>query len=140
LRIQWEILLFLLCINLAISVVISLGIAGVSFASPSSPAIDPLEYETHFNSTQIAKGWSSTPFSGIPLIGDIFAGFNFLYQNIGYMIDGFPILLNYLKDSFITDPTARLAFDVIANALRAVFALLISIFLIEYIGGRNISD
>lgn len=132
--------MFLLCINLAISVIVSLGVAGVSFASPSASAVNPAEYEAHFNSTQIAKGWSSTPFSGIPMIGDIFAGFNFLYQNLGYLIDGLPILLNWLKDSFIVDPTARLAFDILANALRAIFALLISIFLIEYIGGRIISD
>jgi hypothetical protein len=115
-------------------------LAGVSFASPTSSTIDPTGYEAHFNATKIAKGWSSTPFSGIPLIGDIFAGFNFMYQNLGYLIDGFPILLNWLKDSFITDPTARLAFDILANALRAVFALLICIFFIEYIGGRIISD
>jgi hypothetical protein len=63
-----------------------------------------------------------------------------MYQNIGYMIDGFPILLTFMKDSFIVDPTARLAFDILANGLRAIFALLISIFLIEYIGGRIISD
>ncbi len=139
-RIQWEILLFIFCLNLAIGLTIQLGFAGVSFVSPAQPGVNATEYESHFNSTKIAIGWAATPFSGIPLIGDIFAGFNFLYQNLGYLIDGFPILLGWIKDSFITDDTGRLVFDVLANALRALYALLISMFLIEYISGRNVSD
>ena len=74
------------------------------------------------------------------MIGDIFAGFNFLWQNIKWIVDGFPTLLEYIKDSYVTEASGRLAFDVIANALRAVYALLISVFLIEFISGRNVSD
>lgn len=120
---------------------ITLNLGGASaLTSPIPAGMTPEEYEQHFNATAMAKGWSSTPFSGIPLIGDIFAGFNFLWQNIQYLVDGFPTLLNWIKDSFITDASGRLAFDVLANVIRAIYALLFSVFVIEYIGGRIISD
>jgi hypothetical protein len=111
-----------------------------AITSPITSGVNGTQYEQQFNATKIATGWSSTPFSGIPLIGDIFAGFNFLWSNIKYMVDGFPTLLTWIEHSFITDPSGIVAFEVLANALRAIFAFLIVIFLIEYIGGRNISD
>jgi hypothetical protein len=74
------------------------------------------------------------------VIGDIFSGFNFLYQNLGYLIDGFPMVLGWIKDNYITSPDGILAFDLIALALRAVYALLISFFLIEFISGRVFTD
>lgn len=127
-------------LNLSIGLVIGLGLGGTANASPVTSTMDASEYEAHFNGTDIADKWSSTPFSGIPLIGDIFAAFNFLWQNIKYLVDGFPILLEWIRDSFVTDPAGRLAFDVIAGVLRAIYGLLITMFLIEFIGGRVLSD
>ncbi len=137
---QWEILLFLFCLNLSIGLIAALQLPGVDYVNPANnSASDASQYEEHFNSTDI-MGWQPTPFSGIPIIGDIFAGFQFLIGNIRYLVDGFPSLLTYLKDSYITDASGRLAFDIIANVLRAVFALLISVFLIEFISGRLFHD
>lgn len=139
-RVQWEILLFIFVLNLSIGLVIGLGLGGTGNVTPVGTGMDASEYEQHFNGTDIADRWSSTPFSGIPLIGDIFAAFNFLWQNIKYLVDGFPILLEWIRDSFVTDPAGRLAFDVTAGVLRAIYGLLITMFLIEFIGGRVLSD
>ena len=126
--------------NLAIGLCITLSFPGVEYASGVNPGTSAEEYEQHFNATETAQGWSATPFSGIPVIGDIFGGFNFLWQNIGYLIDGFPVLLTYISDSYITDPSGQIAFAIIANVLRAVYALLITLFLIEFISGRIFTD
>lgn len=139
-RIQYEILLFIFILNLVVGLAIALGFPGTEYVSPSGTGVNATEYETHFNSTDISSGWSATPFSGIPVIGDIFGGFNFLIQDIGYLIDGFPTLLVYMRNTYITDADGQLAFDIIANVLRAVYALLISLFLIEFISGRVITD
>lgn len=133
-------LLFIFVLNLVVGLVIVLGFPGTEYVSPAGTGVNATEYETHFNSTDISSGWAATPFSGIPVIGDIFAGFNFLIQDIGYLIDGFPTLLTYLRNTYLTDADGITAFDVIANVLRAVYALLISLFLIEFISGRNITD
>lgn len=93
-----------------------------------------------FNYTDIEQGWSSTPFNGVPIIGDIFSGFQFFIQNMQFLIDGFPMLLTWIADSYITDASAYSAFTVITWALRALYGLLISTFLIEFISGRVFSD
>jgi hypothetical protein len=138
-RVQWELLLGLFIINLSVGVVIGIAAPGTGYVA-SGPAVNATEYEQHFNGTALANGWTGTPFSGIPVIGDIFSGLGFLWQNIQYIVDGLPMFLNWIKDSYITDPDGQLAFDVISNAIRAVYALLIAIFVIEFISGRYISD
>jgi hypothetical protein len=120
--------------------VIVLQFPGTEYVSGGGTGVNATEYETHFNSTDISSGWGATPFSGIPMIGDIFGGFNFLIQDIGYLIDGFPTLLTYIRNTYLTDGDGQFAFDVIANLLRAIYALLISLFLIEFISGRILSD
>jgi hypothetical protein len=136
---QYELLLGLFVINLSIGIVMGLALPGTAYVAGGSP-VNATEYEAHFNSSAIAKGWSGTPFLGIPIIGDIFSGFAFLYQNIQYLIDGLPKLLDFISTSYITDASGQLAFTVISNAIRAVYALLICIFLIEFISGRVMSD
>ncbi|MFA5365958.1 MAG: hypothetical protein WC325_12315 [Candidatus Bathyarchaeia archaeon] len=127
-------------LNLAIGLVISLNAPGTVYVRAAYNGVNATEYEAHFNSTEIATGWEGSPFSGIPMIGDIFAGFNFLWQNIKYLVDGFPALLTYLDNSFITSSEGHAAFFIVNSALRAVYALLITMFLIEFISGRIFTD
>ena len=138
-RVQWELLLGLFIINLSIGVVMGLALPGTAYVAVPS-GVNATEYEQHFNSSEIATNWGGTPFSGIPVIGDIFAGFSFIYQNIQYLIDGLPKLLLWVQECFITDTNGQLAFAVVANALRAIYALLIVMFLIEFISGRIFTD
>lgn len=139
-KVQWELLLGLFIINLSVGIVMSLALPGTAYVAATNTGVNGTEYEQHFNSTKIASGWSGTPFSGIPVIGDIFAGFSYLYQNLQYIIDGLPKFLLWIEDSFITDASGQTAFEVVANALRAVYALLITMFFIEFISGRIFSD
>lgn len=139
-RVQWELLLGIFIINLAVGIVIGLALPGTAYVSATSTGVNATEYESHFNSTAITKGWDATPLIGIPIVGDIYAGFDFLYQNLQYIVDGLPKFLLWIEDSYITDPSAQVAFQVIANALRAVYALLVALFLIEFISGRIFTD
>lgn len=139
-KVQWEILLFLVILNLVVGVVIALNVPGSYYTSPMTESPSASDYEAHFNATQIATSWSATPFSGIPVIGDIFGGFNFLWQMFGYILDGFPTLLTWVSDSYITTADGQTAFWVLANVIRAIEAMLISAFLIEFISGRVFTD
>lgn len=118
----------------------ALNVPGTVYVKAAYNGMSADEYEQTFNATQIATGWESSPFSGIPMIGDIFAGFNFLWQNIAYMVDGFPALLNYFDYTFITTSDGHVAFLIIENMLRAVYAILFVMFLIEFISGRIFTD
>ena len=136
---QFKILLFIVCLNLASGLVVALALPGTEYVQGQNPS-NTSEYESHFNATETAEQWGATPYSGIPVIGDIFSGFSFLFTNIRYLIDGFPMFLTWIGDTFIIDASAQIAFAVICNVLRAIFALLMSIFVIEFISGRYATD
>lgn len=137
-KVQWEILLFLFCLNLAFGLAIQLNVPGTLYVRAAYAGYtNATEYEEHFNATAIADNWKSGPFSGIPMIGDIFAGVFFLWQNIQYLVDGFPAMLNYIDMTFITNADGHAAFFIITNALRAVYALMMVMFIIEFISGRD---
>jgi hypothetical protein len=140
-RVQWELLLALFIINLSIGLVMGLALPGTAQVANNQPITNATQYEQQFNSSKIETwGGKGNPLQGIPVIGDIFGGFLFLTQNIQFLIDGLPSLLTYLEHAYITDSSAQLAFEVIANVLRAIYAFLIMIFLIEFISGRYMSD
>ena len=119
--------------------VMGLALPGTAYVGPATTQ-NATDYEQHFNGTDIADSWSGTPFSGIPIIGDIYGGLTFLWNNIKYIVDGLPMLLDWIRDSYITEAVGRTAFDVIAGAIRAIYAFLIAIFVIELISGRYMSD
>jgi hypothetical protein len=139
-KVQWEILLFMVILNLVVGLVVALQVPGTYYTQPLTTGTDASDYESHFNATEIATSWKATPFSGIPVIGDIFGGFNFLWQTMGYILDGFPTLLTWISDSYVTTADGQTAFWVMANVIRAIEALLISMFLIEFISGRVFTD
>jgi len=122
---------------------VALALPGVGYVmpgDPQNPASNASIYESHFNATELADKWQSNPFSGIPIVGDIFTGFQFLWQNLQYLIDGFPVLLAWIGNTYLTDAGSRTAFGIISNVLRAVYAILLSIFVIEFISGRYMTN
>lgn len=139
-RIQYQILLFLACLNLSIGMVIALALPGTVYHQPASFGGNVTEYEQRFNATDVAEKWKATPFTGIPVVGDIFSGFYLFFSQIRFLIDGFPTLLTWISDAYITSEAGRTAFTVIANALRAVFALVLAFFVVEFITGRVLSE
>lgn len=131
----------MLCLNVGIGLVLSLQLPGTAYTSSASTTGDMTEYETRFNATDIANSWKPPlGIVSIPLIGDIFSGFYFMWNMIRFLIDGFPSLLLYIKDSYIVDASGKLAFDVLSNGLRIMFGFSFAWFLIEFISGRNPSD
>ena len=136
---QFQILLFIACLNLATGMIIALALPGTEYVQATNPS-NSSEYEEHFNATETAGDWGENIITGIPIIGDIFSGFNFLWRNFQYLIDGFPMLLTWLSDTFIVDASAKTAFTIIANVMRALFAILMTVFAIEFISGRVTTD
>lgn len=137
-KVQFKILLFLVCLNLATGMVIALALPGTEYASATSAGGNVSDYESRFNSTKIAESWEATPFSGIPVVGDVFAGFYLFFTQIRFIIDGFPSLLQWISDAYITSSAGRTAFAVVANTLRAIYAVMMAAFLVYLITGRDI--
>jgi len=129
----------LFCVNLATGLVIALEFPGTSYITSSGAGLDSQDAIDRFDPSQIYD-WSSNPFSGIPLIGDIFAAFNYIIDLFPYLFDGLPMLLNFISSSYITSGDGQTAFLIIEYTLRAVYGLLITVFLIEFISGRIFTD
>lgn len=135
-KIQMKILLFVVCLNLAFWLVRTLTLPGASDVQ-AQLAVDADEYEAHFNATDLAGRWTGpTIITGIPVIGDIFSGLFFVLQNILYLVDGFPQFLDHINYTYINDAGGQIAFIAMSTAFRAVFAILMTVMVIEFISGR----
>ena len=142
-RVQFQLLIFIVCINLATGMVIALNLPGTAYskAIQGTPG-DVTDYEERFNATEIAEKWKPGGVLGyIPLVGDLLSGFYFFVTDVlPYMLDGFPKLLTWIGNSYITNASGRTAFFIIANVLRAIYAIMLTIFVIEFISGRRMPD
>ena len=138
-KVQYQIILFVICLNLAFGLAFELGLPGTEYSQGQTP-ISAQEYQETFNATEVGKGWASNPFLGIPVIGDIFGGFQFLYKHIHFFIDGFGMFLNFVGDTFLVDSAGRAAFMLIADGFRALWAFLLVFLFIEFISGRYFSE
>ena len=67
-KVQYEILLFIFCLNLTVGAAMALGVPGTEYVSPAATDVNATEYEEHFNATDIAGQWEQSPFSGIPSV------------------------------------------------------------------------
>lgn len=90
-KIQFKILLFIACLNLAFGLVVGLALPGTEWVlsdsdSPLADQANATVYEAHFNATDISSRWGENIISGIPIIGDIFSGFNFLCMHSSTML------------------------------------------------------
>lgn len=139
---QFKILLFLFCINVTAYAVLTATTTsgeyifpGVQYSGAANATSDLDQFESEFNATDAASSWSATPFSGIPLVGDIFSGLNMLFSRIRFLVDGFGMTLEWIG-SFI--PVAQTAFTWIAYILRGVFAICAFTLVIELITGREL--
>lgn len=145
-RVQFQLLIFIICLNLATGMVMALTLPGTAYttAIEGTPGGNITDYEERFNATEISTEWKpGGVLDYIPLIGDLLSGFYFFVTDIlPFMLDGFPMLLTWIANTYIAerDVASYSAFTVIANVLRAVYAVMLAIFVIEFISGRRLPD
>ena len=138
-RLQTQILVFMICLNLATTVVVQLGVPGTGYTQPSNSTGTATQYEQRFNATEMGGNWQATNY-GIPIIGDIFGAFYFFFNCIKFLLAGFPIMLWWIGDNFITDPAGRIAYGILITPIIALFAVMMGMYIIEFIGGRYLNE
>jgi len=130
----------MVCLNLSVGLIIGLQLPGSEWTQATETGVNATDYEEHFNATQIVGSWQENIIYGIPIVGDIFSGLQFLWGNLQYLVDGFPMFLTWVSDTYITEAEGRTAFALIANALRGIYMIMVSIMVIEFITGRYMTD
>lgn len=139
-KIQFQIFMFMVCLNLSVGLIIGLALPGSEWVQANQPPITAEDYEEHFNATSIVGGWQENIISGIPIFGDIFSGLAFLWNNLQFLVDGFPMFLTWVSDTYLTDADAQTAFALIAGALRGIYMIMVSIMVIEFLSGRIMTE
>lgn len=135
-------LIFILCLNFAAGLVMdtALALPGATYSTPMSGTSNMTEYQEQFNATETAKKWRGPTTYGIAIFGDIWSGLDFLMTKISYLFAGFPMMLGWIGNCYITDPAMRAAWNVITAVLIALFSVMTFIFIIEFISGRRLPD
>lgn len=139
-RIGFQVILFALILNLVSTLVYALDIPGTRYTVPlyGGTAANATAYAEEFNTTSLLDSWTATPFSGVPIFGDIYSGI-YLYNAIRSVIVGFPDMINAYAYA-IGDSTARSAILTANYVVYAVFMFIMFVFLFQLISGRRISE
>ena len=138
-NVKWQtnIIIFVICLNIATGLVCELNAPGTEYVYPSDP--ETLEdYEGHYNLTEIAEEWKSDPLSNVPLLGDIYYGFQTFFRLVSYVFVGFPTFLYSLGDYFITDATALAAYHIFTGGITAMFFVVMAFYIVWFISGRDL--
>ena len=130
----------MVCLNLGTAAVVALALPGTTYFAPIPTGGEEEDYEATWNATQMLYAWPATPFSGIPILGDIFSGIFLVWNQVQLLVDGFPRFLGWICDNYIRDADGLAAFTVVMWMLRAMFAIVLTWFVVELITGRNPSD
>lgn len=135
------ILMFILCVNLAVGLVLGLALPGTEYVSPQSPSVDTeSDYETTFNATEVVETWEIPRLTGIDAIDYITGTLSIMWRCFTFLIDGFPQMLDWIGGTFVLDADGLAAFEVIKWVWRALFVVTMTFFVLEYVSGRNASD
>ena len=107
---------FILMLNIAIAIVNATGV--FYYTAPYTVKVT--------NPSEIRASWKPSVISNIPIIGDIFSGFTFLYTILDNIVNGLPSLLTVLGVP-----------DVIVWAMKILTYFVYALALIEMISGRG---
>jgi len=139
---QFTFLLVILCVNISAFMVMNTMktdgtpiVPGVQYVQPINASGSISDYEKRFNTTETVDEWSASPFSGIPIIGDLFTGLSQFYDQFKFLMDGIPALLDWFG-SFL--PVQATTFTVIAWAVRIITGIMFVTLVIEFVSGREL--
>lgn len=129
--------MFILILNLVSGLVYALSLPGTQYTNVAYQSSNVTDYEARFNTTSLIDRWTATPFSGIPVIGDIFSGLSLVWNGIRFLVMGFPDTVQRMA-GYIADPAGRTAFLLIMNVIRALFSFIMFFWVAQFITGRSV--
>ncbi len=140
-RTQNQIIIFILCINVAMAMVDAFGsgvIAGTQYTSNPSDSGTLNTYASEYNATSTASEWQ--PPTLLTAIGDIVWSLPKFFIIILDIIGGFPLLLIRIGNLFVFDSFAAAAWLVFCSGIGVVFGYIMVMFIIELVSGRSLND
>jgi len=139
LRAGFQIVLFMLCLNLASGLYYQLGIAGSSYSNPLTGTGNSSDYSSRFDPDKVMNQTQPNISMGLPFLEQTYGALMTLWNSISFIIIGFPQLL-WQFGGLISDPTARLGYQAIIGCIGAVESFVIGLWLYQLITGRQVQD
>jgi len=138
-RIGFQLVIFLIILNLVSGLMYTLGVPGTAYSNilPGTGSVE--EYAERFNATEFMEGTQPEVSSLLTYTGHIWSGLQLLWNGIRFVLLGFPTMLQQIGAQ-IPDPTASAAFTNISYVLYAVFSLVIFFWLFQLLTGREVED
>ena len=134
----------LACINIVAIIIMNTTTAsgdylfpGVKYAKPLNASGSYDEYLERFNATETVEKWQSTPFSGIPIIGDIFSGLNLFWNQFSFLAAGFAPMLTWLTSLV---PVNTTVLTLLCAGLVMLHWVMLCTLIIEFVSGRQLID
>jgi len=110
-------------------------VPGLDYTRPINASGSIEEYVEQWNTTGILEDWRGEGPTNLPIVGDLFSGVTNFWDKFRFLIDGIPSLLDWFS-SFL--PVQATAFTIIAWAIRALTGIMFTIWVIEFISGREL--
>ncbi len=138
-RVQTQILFYVLCINVASIIAVTLQVPGVAYSQNMSTGLGSLEdIVGKFNATDVGSRFSQNPLLGF--LDTVVGAANFIFATVPYLFFGYAIILQWIGAVFIQDAAGQTAYNVLVDALVAVFSFLMFVWFVEIISGRQLFD
>ena len=144
-KIESQILIFILILNLSVLMVTDLGdlgvIPGVTYTQQLNATGTRTDIQERFNATDEMETWEPETQTGvISILGDLIGGVAFFFKQIIWVVAGFPIFLWDLGAVYITDTTGLLVWGVISGTIAAVFSIYMCWFVFQIITSREVNQ
>ncbi len=140
-RIGFQVIFYLMLLNLVSTLVYAINVPGTEYTivTQTGSQANATEIEQKFNATTLLDRWGATPFSGVPVFGDIFSGIYLVFNAISWVIAGFPLLLQTYVD-LIPDSATRTTLSLINAVVIAVCTFIVFMWLFQLISGRRVTE
>lgn len=138
-KVGFQLVLFLLCLNLVAGLLYTINAPGTSYSNPVTGVGNASDYEARFNPEEMMNKTQPDIIGDFPYLGNIYGTLMYLWNAINFIIMGFPALLEQYA-GLIPLGTGRTVYTALTLVLRAIFMFIILGWLFQVFTGRQTQD
>lgn len=138
-KLGFQVVLYVLCLNLGFGLVSELQIGGSSDSNPVIGTGDPAEYADRFDPDRLANGTQTNFLTDVSTYASIISGLLLAVKTVSWLLTGFPAFLFSLGGA-INDPSARLAYDAVCGVILAILNFVVFFWLYQLLTGREVQN
>lgn len=136
-RIGFQLVMFVLILNLTCDLMYIVSVPGTAYSDVLTGTGTPAEYQERFNASTFMNRTQPQASITFVYLGHIWSGLQLVWNAIRFTVFGFPTMLQQIG-SQVSDPSAKVAYTAISGVLYAVFSVIIFMWLYQLFTGREV--